>query len=107
MVGETDFLSANSRYMPGSKFRVRAALDQCGLSKKLKPWVPDRTIVGTGRKIFIPGPTMEHDMKRFGSGSSGSGSGSGSPEIKSGGGLKLRTKRTRKNRRKTIRKKRV
>jgi len=84
--------------MPGPKFRVRA--DQCGPSKKLKPWVPDRTLVGTGHKVFIPGPAMALDMKRFGSGS-GSGSGSGT---KIGGSRRARHKR---NKRKTLRKMRA
>jgi hypothetical protein len=81
--------------MPSPKFRVRA--DQCGPSKKLKPWMPDRTLVGTGRKVFIPSPAMALDMKRFGSGSSA---------VKTGGGKTRRNTEVlvRKNRRRTFRK---
>jgi hypothetical protein len=93
--------------MPGSKFRVRAVMDQCGHSKKLKPWVPDRTLVGIGRKVFIPGPAMALDMKRFGSGSASASASASASGAKVGGGLKLRTKRARKNRRKTLRKMRA
>jgi len=86
--------------MPGSKFRVRA--DQCGPSKKLKPWVPDRTLVGTGHKVFIPGPAMALDMKRFGSGSSASAS-----AAKVGGSRKTLGRKRKRNKRKTLRKMRA
>ena len=86
--------------MPGPKFRVRA--DQCGPSKKLKPWVPDRTLVGTGHKVFIPGPAMALDMKRFGSGSGDSGS-----AAKVGGSRKTLGRKRKRNKRKTLRKMRA
>ena len=93
--------------MPGPKFRVRA--DQCGPSKKLKPWVPDSTLVGTGRKVFIPGPAMALDMKRFGSGSgdSGSGSGDSGSAAKVGGSRKTLGRKRKRNKRKTLRKMRA
>ena len=84
--------------MPGPKFRVRA--DQCGHNKKLKPWVPDRTLVGTGCKVFIPGPAMALDMKRFGSGSSDSAA-------KVGGSRKTLGRKRKHNKRKTLRKMRA
>jgi hypothetical protein len=86
--------------MPGPKFRVRA--DQCGPSKKLKPWVPDRTLVGTGHKVFIPGPAMALDMKRF-----GSGSGSSASAAKVGGSRKTLGRKRKRNKRKTLRKMRA
>ena len=88
--------------MPGPKFRVRA--DQCGPSKKLKPWVPDRTLVGTGHKVFIPGPAMALDMKRFGS---GSGSGDSGSAAKVGGSRKTLGRKRKRNKRKTLRKMRA